>query len=82
MTEVPISIKDFSINIQDEGKKYEIILSQKSNNLLIFSKDLNNLKRYDKNLLQRIYIKFLNFLCNLIIFQKLKKINSLTNHQK
>ena len=32
MTEVPKAISDFSINIENEGKKYEIILSQKSNN--------------------------------------------------
>ena len=42
MTEAPKPISDFSINIENEGKKYEIILSQKSNNLLIISKDLNS----------------------------------------
>ncbi len=50
MTEAPKPISDFSINIENEGKKYEIILSQKSNNLLIISKDLNSFpsKRYEQ----------------------------------
>ena len=50
MTEAPKAISDFSINIENEGKKYEIILSQKSNNLLIISKDLNSFpsKRYEE----------------------------------
>ena len=50
MTEAPTPIKDISINIEKEGKNYEIILSQKSNNLLIISKDLNSFpsKRYEQ----------------------------------
>ena len=50
MTETPSPINDISINIENEGKKYEIILSQKSNNLLIISKDLNSFpsKRYEQ----------------------------------
>ena len=50
MTEAPKPISDYAINIENEGKKYEIILSQKSNNLLIISKDLNSfpLKRYEE----------------------------------
>ena len=47
MTEVPKAINDISI-VENEGKKYEIIFSQKSNNLLIISKDFNSFpfKRY------------------------------------
>ena len=50
MTEAPKPISDFSIDVENEGKKYEIILSQKSNNLLIISKDLNSFpsKRYEE----------------------------------
>ncbi len=48
MTEAPKPISDFSINIENEGKKYEIILSQKSNNLLIISIDLNTSKIYEE----------------------------------
>ena len=50
MTEAPKVISDFSIDVENEGKKYEIILSQKSNNLLIISKDLNSFpsKRYEE----------------------------------
>ena len=42
MTDAPKPINNFSINIENEGKQYEIILSQKSNNLLIISKELNS----------------------------------------
>ena len=42
MTNAPKTINDFSINIENEGKQYEIILSQKSNKLLIISKELNS----------------------------------------
>ena len=50
MTEEHKVKNDFSINIENEGKKYEIILSQKSNNLLIISKDLSSFpsKRYEE----------------------------------
>ncbi len=50
MTEAPKPISEFSIDVENEGKKYEIILSQKSNNLLIISKDLNSFpsKRYEQ----------------------------------
>ena len=42
MKDAPKSINNFSINIENEGKQYEITLSQKSNNLLIISKELNS----------------------------------------
>ena len=52
MTEAPTPkpINDFSINIENKGKKYEIIFSQKSNNLLILSKEINSFlsKRYEE----------------------------------
>jgi hypothetical protein len=48
MTEVYKVKNDFSINIENEGNKYEIIISQKSNNLLIISKDLNTSKIYEE----------------------------------
>ena len=49
-TPTPKPIKNISINIENEGKKYEIILSLKSNNLLIISKELNSFpfKRYEE----------------------------------
>ena len=71
MTEAPTPtlkpINDFSINIENEGKNYEIIFSQKSNNLLIISKELNSFpsKRYEeefsKNNLNEISKFFLLF---------------------
>ena len=42
MTDAPKPISVFAINIENEGKQYEITLSQKSNNLLIISKELNS----------------------------------------
>ncbi len=50
MTEVYKVKNDFSINIENEGNKYEIIISQKSNHLLTISKDLNLFpsKRYEE----------------------------------
>jgi hypothetical protein len=42
MTDAPKPISVFVINIENEGKQYEITLSQKSNNLLIISKELNS----------------------------------------
>ena len=48
MTEVYKVKNDFSINIENEGNKYEIIISQKSNNLLIISKDLNTSIIYEE----------------------------------
>ena len=60
-------INDFSINIENQGKNYEIIFSQKSNNLLIISKELNSFpsKRYEeefsKNNLNEISKFFLLF---------------------
>ena len=65
MTEVHKIKNDFSINIENEGKKYEIILSQKSNNLLIISIDLNTSKIYEeeftKNNLNQISKFFMFF---------------------
>ena len=79
MTEAPTPKKDISINIENEGKKYEIILSQKSNNLLIISKDLNSFpsKRYEeeftKNNLNQISKYFRLFDDISEIFTELKK---------
>ena len=69
MTEAPTPkpINDFSINIENKGKKYEIIFSQKSNNLLILSKEINSFlsKRYEeefsKNNLNQISKFFMLF---------------------
>ena len=67
MTEPFKAISEVSINIENEGKQYEIILSQKSNNLLIISKDLNSFpsKRYEeeftKNTLNQISKFFMLF---------------------
>ena len=81
MTEAPKPINDISINIENEGKKYEIILSQKSNNLLIISKDLNSFpsKRYEeeftKNNLNQISKYFRLFDDISEILTELKKKN-------
>ncbi len=69
MTEAPTPkpINDFSINFENKGKKYEIIFSQKSNNLLILSKEINSFlpKRYEeefsKNNLNQISKFFMLF---------------------
>ena len=81
MTDAPKPISVFAINIENEGKQYEIILSQKSNNLLILSKDLNTLKRYEQQFTSKNLYQISKFFMYLI-FQKLKKINTSTNHQK
>ena len=47
MTEVYKIKNDFSNNIENEGNKYEIIISQKSSNLII-SKDLNTSIIYEE----------------------------------
>ena len=81
MTEAPTPIykpiNDISINIENEGKKYEIILSQKSNNLLIISQDLNSSKRYEqeftKNNLYQISKYFMLFNDISEIIPELKK---------
>jgi len=85
MTEALKPINEISINIENEGKKYEIILSQKSNNLLIKSKDLYSfpLKRYEeeftKNTVNQIYKFFMLFedISEIIsdLKKELKKIN-------
>ena len=78
MTEAPKPIIDCLINIEIEGKKYEIMLSQKSNNLLIISKDLNSFpsKRYEeeftKNNLNQISKFFMLFNDISEIFTELK----------
>ena len=78
MTEAPKPISEFSIDVENEGKKYEIILSQKSNNLLIISKDLNSFpsKRYEeeftKNNLNQISKFFMLFEDIFEIFTELK----------
>ena len=60
-------INDFSINIENQGKNYEIIFSQKSNNLLIISKDLNSFpskiyeEEFSKNNLNQISKFFMLF---------------------
>ena len=50
MTEAPNTTTQFSITIDLNEKKYEITLSQKENNLLIKSKEINSapLKRYEE----------------------------------
>ena len=60
MTEAPKPINEVSINIENEGKQYDIILSQKSNNLLIIPKDVNSFpsKRYEEELLKIIKSNF------------------------
>ena len=85
MTEAPTPITEISINIENEGKKYEIILCQKSNNLLIISKDLNSfpLKRYEeefsKNNLNQIsrFFMFFNDICKIFV-----SFVVFCNHQK
>ena len=66
MTDAPKPISVFAINIENEGKQYEITLSQKSNNLLIISKELNSFpsriyeEEFSKNNLNQIS-KFFKF---------------------
>ena len=80
MTEAPTPkpINDFSINFENKGKKYEIIFSQKSNNLLILSKEINSFlpKRYEeefsKNNLNQISRFFMFFNDISEIFTELK----------
>ena len=66
MTDAPKPISVFAINIENEGKQYEITLSQKSNNLLIISKELNSFpsriyeEEFSKNNLNQIS-KFFEF---------------------
>ena len=80
MVEAPTPISDYAINIENEGKKYEIILSQKSNILLIISKDLNSFpsKRYeekfskkDLNQISRFFM-FFNNISEILIELKLR----------
>ncbi len=63
MTEAPTPISEISINIENEGKKYEIILSLKSNNLLIISKELNSFpfKRYEEEFSKKNLNQISNF---------------------
>jgi len=67
MTDASKIINDFTINIENEGKNYEIILSQKSNNLLIISKELNSFpsriykEEFSKNNLNQISKFFMLF---------------------
>ena len=79
MTEPSKAINEVSINIENKRKKYEIILSQKSNILLIISKDLNSFpsKRYEeeftKNTLNQISKFFMLFEDTSEIISDLKK---------
>ena len=84
MTEAPTPIykpiNDISINIENEGKNYEIILSQKSNNLLIISKELNSFpsrifkEEFSKNNLNQIskFFMLFNDISEIIIELKIR----------
>ena len=79
MKDAPKSINNFSTKIENEGKQYEITLSQKSNNLLIISKELNSFpskiyeEEFSKDNLNQISKFFKLFEDISDIFTELKK---------